>query len=70
MKRIYKVNIINRDTAEINYSLEAKNIREVKNILIEINHAKPYTVTKRNKLIKKLSSKSALEAINNSLFTF
>ena len=70
MKRIYKVNIINRATAEINYSLEAKNIREVKNILTEINHTKPYTVTKRDKLIKKLSSKSALEIINNSLFTF
>lgn len=68
MKRIYKVNIINRVTAESEYSLEAKNKTEVKNIIAMLN--KPYTVTKRDKLVKKLSSKSALEIINNSLFTF
>ena len=70
MKRIYKVNIINKDTAEINYSLEAKNIKEVKNIINELYNICHYTVTKRDKLVKKLSSKPALEVINNSLFTF
>lgn len=70
MKRIYKVNVINRDTAEINYSLEAKNIREVKNIINELYNIKHYTVTKKDRLVKRLSSKCALDVINNSLFTF
>ena len=62
MKRIYKVNIINHNN-EIKETLEAKNIKEVKNIIKALYNISLYTVTKNDKLIKRLSSKAALKII-------
>lgn len=64
MTRKYTVNAINYDN-EIKFSLEAKNKREVKNIIKAFNGTQIYTVVKNNKLIKRMSSKKALEIIKN-----
>lgn len=64
MIRKYTVNAINYDN-EIKFSLEAKNKREVKNIIKAFNGTQIYTVVKRNKLVKRMSSKKALEIIKN-----
>ena len=69
MKRIYKVNAINENN-EVIYTNEAKNKKQVKNIINAFNHTVKYTVTKNDKLVKKLCSKSALEIINNNTFNF
>jgi hypothetical protein len=64
MTRKYTVNAINYDN-EIKFSLEAKNKREVKNIIKAFNGTQIYTVVKNNKLVKRMSSKKALEIIKN-----
>jgi hypothetical protein len=64
MKRRYTVNAINSEL-EILFSNEAKNIKEVKNIIAELNGRYSFTVVKNNKLVKRLSSKSALEILKN-----
>lgn len=64
MTRKYTVNAINYDN-EIKFSLEAKNKREVKNIIKSFNGTQIYTVVKNNKLVKRMSSKKALEIIKN-----
>ena len=64
MTRKYTVNAINYDN-EIKFSLEAKNKREVKNIIKSFNGTQIYTVVKNNKLVKRISSKKALEIIKN-----
>ena len=64
MTRKYIVNAINYDN-EIKFSLEAKNKREVKNIIKAFNGTQIYTVVKNNKLVKRMSSKKALEIIKN-----
>lgn len=65
----YSVNVINHDN-EIIYTLKAKNKREVKNIINTYNFPSLYTVVKNDKLIKRLTSKSALKVINNSTNIF
>lgn len=64
MTRKYTVNAINHEN-EIIFSLEAKNKKEVKNIIKAFNGTKIYTVVKNNKLVKRMSSKKALEIIKN-----
>ena len=64
MTRKYIVNSIN-DNNEIKFSLEAKNKKEVKNIIKAFNGTQIYTVIKNNKLVKRMSSKKALEIIKN-----
>jgi hypothetical protein len=64
MKRRYTVNAINSEL-EILFSNEAKTIKEVKNIIAELNGRYSFTVVKNNKLVKRLSSKSALEILKN-----
>ena len=64
MTRKYIVNAINYDN-EIKFSLEAKNKKEVKNIIKAFNGTQIYTVVKNSKLVKRMSSKKALEIIKN-----
>lgn len=67
MKRIFKVNVINENN-EVLFVNECKNVKEVKNIIASLNSRYLYTVTKKDKLVKKLTSKNALDVINNNLF--
>ena len=64
MKRNFKVNIINNNN-EILFTNECKNTKEVKNVITSFGGRYIYTVTKKDKLVKKLSSKKAMEVINN-----
>ena len=64
MTRKYIINSISYDN-EIKFSLEAKNKREVKNIIKSFNGTQIYTVVKNNKLVKRMSSKKALKIIKN-----
>ena len=67
MKRNYQVNAINENN-EVLFTNECKNVKEVKNIVASLNSRYIYTVTKKGKLVKKLSSKKAMQVINNNLF--
>jgi hypothetical protein len=64
MKRNYKVNAINENN-EVLFTNECKNVKEVKNVIASLNGRYLYTVTKKDKLVKRLSSKKAMEIINN-----
>lgn len=64
MKRNYKVNAINENN-EVLFTNECKNVKEVKNVIANFGGRYIYTVTKKDKLVKKLSSKKAMEVINN-----
>ena len=67
MKRIFAVVVINENNEEL-FTNECKNTKEVKNVIRELNNRYIYKVVKNNKLVKKLTSKRALEVINNNLF--
>ena len=64
MKRIYLVETINKknETMFTNY---CKNVREVKNVIASFGGKYNYKTVKNGKLIKRLTSKSALEIIKN-----
>ncbi len=64
MKRNFKVNVINENN-EVLFTNECKNIKEVKNVIASFGGRYIYTVTKKDKLVKKLTSKNAMEIINN-----
>ena len=64
MKRNFKVNVINNNN-EVLFTNECKNVKEVKNVIASFGGRYIYTVTKKDKLVKKLSSKKAMEIINN-----
>ena len=64
MKRNFKVNAINENN-EVLFTNECKNIKEVKSVIASLNGRYLYTVTKKDKLVKKLSSKKAMEVVNN-----
>ena len=66
MKRIFAVVVINENNEEL-FTNECKNTKEVKNVIRELNNRYIYKVVKNNKLVKKLTSKRALEVINNNL---
>ena len=64
MKRNFKVNVINNNN-EVLFTNECKNVKEVKNVIDSFGGRYIYTVTKKDKLVKRLSSKKAIEIINN-----
>ena len=64
MKRNFKVNVINENN-EVLFTNECKNIKEVKNVIASFGGRYIYTVTKKDKLVKKLTSKNAMEIVNN-----
>lgn len=64
MKRNFKVNAINNNN-EVLFTNECKNIKEVKNVIASFGGRYIYTVTKKDKLVKRLSNKKAIEIINN-----
>lgn len=67
MKRNFKVNVINNNN-EVLFTNECKNVKEVKNVIASFGGRYIYTVTKKDKLVKKLSHNKALEIINNYTF--
>jgi hypothetical protein len=67
MKRVFAVVVINENNEEL-FTNECKNTKEVKNVIRALNNRYIYKVVKNNKLVKKLTSKRALEVINNNLF--
>ena len=67
MKRIFKVNVINNNN-EVEFTNECKNVKEVKNVIASFGGKYIYTVTKKDKLVKKLTHKQALKIINNYTF--
>ena len=64
MKRNFKVNVIDSNN-EVLFTNECKNKKEVKNVIEAFNGRYIYTVTKKDKLVKKLRSTKAMEIINN-----
>ena len=64
MKRNFKINVINNNN-EVLFTNECKNVKEVKNVIESFGGRYIYTVTKKDKLVKRLSSKKAIEIINN-----
>lgn len=69
MKRIYKVNAINNNN-EVLFTNECKNKKEVKNVINAFNGTVIYTVLKNDKIVKKMSSRTALEIIATSTNIF
>ena len=69
MKRIYKVNAINTNN-EVLFTNECKNKKEVKNVINAFNGTVIYTVLKNDKIVSKMSSKTALEIIAESTNIF
>lgn len=69
MKRIYKVNAINTNN-EVLFTNECKNKKEVKNVINAFNGTVIHTVLKNDKVVKKMSSKTALEIIAESTNIF
>ena len=67
MTRNFKVNVIN-DNNEVLFTNECKNKKEVKNVIEAFGGRYIYTVTKKDKLVKRLSSAKAIEIINNYNF--
>ena len=67
MKRNFKVNAINCNN-EVLFTNECKNKKELKNVIEAFNGRYIYTVTKKDKLVKRLSHKKAVEIINNCNF--
>lgn len=64
MKRIYLVETINKEN-ETMFTNYCKNVREVKNVIASFGGKYNYKTVKNGKLIKRLTSKSALEIIKN-----
>lgn len=64
MTRQYTVEVINHDN-ETRFSNECKNKREVKNVIKSFGGKYIYKTVKNGKLVKRLTSKSALTIINN-----
>ena len=69
MKRIYKVNAINTNN-EVLFTNECKNKKEVKNVINAFNGTVIYIVLKNDKIVKKMSSRTALEIIATSTNIF
>ena len=67
MTRNFKVNVIN-DNNEVLFTNECKNKKEVKNVIEAVGGRYIYTLTKKDKLVKRLSSAKAIEIINNYNF--
>lgn len=65
----YIISVINNDN-EIKFSNECKSKKEVKNIIKFFGGKYHYKTTKNNKLVKSLTSKSALNIINNCKVVF
>ena len=62
--RKYIVEVINQDN-ETMFTNECKNTREVKNVIASFGGKYSYKTVKNNKLVKRLTSKSALKIIKN-----